>query len=421
MTLRESRSSETSVLPEDLASELAREDEVQPAIWAFNRKPRQGIIQLCHAYGVPCEPQPIANLLHTVPGLLSQQIGEYLSVAENEAILAEFFLAMNLKFPFLVALRQALSSSLHLPGEGEQIDRIVAVWARCWVERNPESGVSGDQAYILAFATVLLNSDLHNPGVPRRMTVQQFVENVREAISRDEMDDATLTDLYNSVKAEAFTFKRTEGDEFLALSAPRMKGKLCKKSSGMFSSWVEHYFVLANSCMYYFKTTRQLASDPPPDGMIQLVSVTVAPIGDDRIQLTSITSELEYVKFPKKRPPQIMKGVKSMVFKAGSNPEREKWLYRMRTSCVYSHFSGGTEDDEDVHFEMPGQSSDDGLRARKRSLSKMMPPAEAAQWAEEMAAEKARRGLSDAVDMSSSMSGLTSDPIPVSEESSVPV
>lgn len=326
----------------DLLHELATEDHLQPAILEFNQKPSAGVPLLCRACNVEETPAEIARIFHTVHGLIGEQIGDYLARDENHEILCEYFRQLHLTLPFLDALRKALCQSLHLPGEGELIDRIVQTWAQCYVEENPDCGMSPDQCYILAFGCVLLNSDLHNPRCRRRMTVAQFIDNLRGAVRPDEISDEVLIEVYNSIKSEPFAFQKEDGHDFLALSAPRMKGELQKRSKRFGSIWKIHFFVLADSSLYYFRDRSKLSADAP-QGVIQLVGVDLNALGSDRIELRAKKNQfIQYVKFRKKKPPEIVKGVRTIEFGAESRALRDKWLYRMRTSCVYTSFSVDT-------------------------------------------------------------------------------
>jgi hypothetical protein len=345
--------------PEDLLDEMAREDEVQAAVYAFNLRPRRGISSLCAAYQEPETPFAIAHLLHTVPGLLGKQIGEYLSRRENEFILLEFFNQLDLRYPFLPALRQALSSSLHLPGEAEQIDRVVQSWASCWVAANPECTLTADTAYILAFAAVMLNSDLHNPQVKQRMSAQAFIQNLRGALNSDQMTDSELVSVYESIKNEQFTVNHSGGDEFLALSGPRLRGTLAKRRANFFSAWTSRYFVLTDGCLYYFKDQEASSCDGGPAGVLQLVNVDIQAVDDNKIQIASTEGALQYVKFEKKKPPQMVRAVAQILLRASSRKTRDKWLYRIQTSYMHASFTG------EVGTAAPGDL---------RSVSEVMSP-----------------------------------------------
>jgi hypothetical protein len=103
----------------------------------------------------------------------------------------------------------------------------------------------------------------------------------------------------------------------------------------MLSRWTEHYFVLANSCLYYFEVGSQSIVDPEPLGMIQLVSVEVHAIAKDQFRVKSQAGELEHVKFKPRKPAQYVHGIKWMLFRADSQELRDKWLYRVKSSVVY--------------------------------------------------------------------------------------
>jgi hypothetical protein len=346
-----------SVSPE-IQMKLQQEDQIQNGVYAFNIKPNRGVAVLCAAYKVDPTPKNIAHCLHIVPGLLSEQIGQYLARPENTEVLKCYFLELSLLPSFLDALRQALNSSLHLPGEGEQIDHIVQTWAECWVIQNRDScKFDGDQAYILAFAAVLLNSDLHNPAVPHHMSVGQFIENVRGAISVEALDDAQLTDIYNSIRSDPFQFKRTDGDQVFALAAPKLRGTLERRQIGLISRWRSYYFVLTDGCLYYFQDSNQTEE---PLGMIQLVAVDIQSVKENQIQISAIQEFLQLVEF-RKRKPELVRGVKFIQLRASNIETRDKWVYRIRQTCVYASFNPGDGSASSMPSSFPVSESDQSL------------------------------------------------------------
>ena len=74
--------------------------------------------------------------------------------------------------PLDAALRYFLSL-FKLPGEAQQIDRILQAFADRWAEGSAGGSaggsvsgsdvVDGNVAFILSFALIMLNTDLHNP------------------------------------------------------------------------------------------------------------------------------------------------------------------------------------------------------------------------------------------------------------------
>jgi hypothetical protein len=324
----------------DLLDEIARENEIQAATYAFNAKPTKGVGALCKAFDQPERPDAIAHLLHTVPGLLGKQIGEFLSRTESIAILLAYFLEMDLCAPFLDALRRALGSSLHLPSEGEQIDRIVQTWAHAWVRCNPTCKYTGEQAYILAFACVLLNTDLHAQAPHRKMTPAQFVENVRGAgLSTELVSNSELFQFYEAIKLNQFQVKKDTDNEFLALSGPKLKGILERRRGKVLPIWTPYFFVLTDGCLYYFRRNRDEGADAGPLGMIQLLGVRIAAVDIDQIQIAAETGTLQYVKFSRRRP-MLAQGIISVLLRARSRKSRDKWLFLMESSRMFAAFTG---------------------------------------------------------------------------------
>jgi hypothetical protein len=327
-------------LSEELVNEIIQEDQIQPAVYEFNHSPKRGITRLCAALRIPEEPEAIAHVFHTLSGLLTSQIGEFLSRQANRPILTAFFAELDLTGPFLLQMRKAIQSNLRLPAEGEKIDRILEGWASAWVRCNPDCGIRVDDAHVLAYAALLLNGDLHNPVSRTKMTRDQFIASVRITLQQSEyiVPDSVLDDIYQSIAAEKFAFKEHDDSGFMALTAPKLKGTLRKKSDAVFSKWTQHYFVLTNSSLYYFRNSHELSQDSP-QGMVELVGVSIGALGDDTIVVSSVQNALTYVKFSRKGP-QLVRTVRSMFLRARSTTMRDKWLYRIRTSSVYSQSTG---------------------------------------------------------------------------------
>jgi hypothetical protein len=319
--------------PPGIAAEIDFEDRVQPAIFAFNSSPSDGIGQLCDALGAPRDPSSISRLLRTVSGLVGRRVGEFLSRPENSEILRAYFRDLRIELPFLDALHHCLTSGLVLPAEGEHIDRILQTWAFCWASRHPSSRIDAGQAHILAFATVMLNSDLHHPDIrdDRRMTVDQFVSLVQSAIPESAFPKAELVSIYQKVKSRPLRLNIDEREECLALTAPKMKGNLLKRGQGLFAPWTQHYFVLTHSFLYYFETAH--ATSDSPAGVIEVRYVNLRSLDEDQIVITAQRAEIPYVKFVRRKPTP-MRGVREIVLRAPNMQTRDKWLYRLRTSGV---------------------------------------------------------------------------------------
>lgn len=92
-------------------------------------------------------------------------IGEYLGNVTNsfnmavlDAYVAQFELS---SMTFDNALRFFIAS-FRLPGEAQKIERILQTFARKYHASNPGLFVNEDTPFVLAFSTVMLNTDSHN-------------------------------------------------------------------------------------------------------------------------------------------------------------------------------------------------------------------------------------------------------------------
>merc|ERR1711935_451256 len=107
-----------------------------------------------------------------------------------------------------------------LPGEAQKIDRIMNTFAQCFWEDN--AGDHGkcpfqdqDTVFLLSFAIIMLNTDLHKTSsfaTPRgqapskqkqrkKMTKQEFLNNLRGVDNSEDLSRAYLSDIYDSIAA----------------------------------------------------------------------------------------------------------------------------------------------------------------------------------------------------------------------------
>ena len=111
-----------------------------------------------------------------------------------------------------------LLESFRLPGEAQQIDRIIQHFAHAFFEatRNTQYQdeiADEDAAYLLAFSIIMLNTDLYNPQVRRRMSKEEYKRNVRGGNKGRDFDPAYLDAMYDALKeSEIVMPEEHEGD-----------------------------------------------------------------------------------------------------------------------------------------------------------------------------------------------------------------
>jgi hypothetical protein len=349
--------------PPDIAAEIEFEDRTQPAIFAFNRSPRTGLPLLCESFGIPQNPRPIAHLLRLTPGLIDSVIGEFLAQPENSELLYAYFQEFRIELPFLDAFRHCFTCGIVLPKDGEASDRVLDIWARCWVAKHPYTWLNADQAHILAFAIVMLNGDLHHPDARRHMTMESFVDLIRGVIPQTVLSTSEVMDIYQTIKAEELQFVPDVTNECLALTAPKLKGSLMKKGQGLFARWRKHYFVLTHSFLYYFESKRAVSDRPI--GVIELRLVNVQPLDENQIVITAQRDEIQYVKFVRRKPVPV-KNVRVIILRDTTMFSRNKWVYRLRASGVCTGFNA--EDLADL-AEVAPEMMDEQMGSQRQSPS----------------------------------------------------
>lgn len=182
----------------------------------FNSNPKEAFpfLQQKQLLSAQVTPKEIAAFLRRAQGLDKKILGEYLVKPNHIEILREFFSAFKFSESTTIdsALRQVLES-FRLPGEAQQIDRIMECFSEIFYPSAKAIFSSQDACYILAFSTLMLNTDLHNPQVKHKMTLPDFIRNNRGINDGKDVHEEYLTHLYNSIKTREIVMPEEHGGE----------------------------------------------------------------------------------------------------------------------------------------------------------------------------------------------------------------
>ncbi|XP_027056164.1 IQ motif and SEC7 domain-containing protein 1-like isoform X2 [Pocillopora damicornis] len=206
--------------------------ETRIGINHFNRKPEKGINYLVAHQVLEDSPEVVAKFLLSEPGISKQKLGEYLGNLQNEfnmEVLKYFVQSMDFTGMEVDEALRVYQTSFRLPGEAQKIEKLMLEFATQYVACNHvnEKGAV-DTILILAFAIVMLNTDLHSPNVKRRMTEADFINNLRGTNNGGDFPEESLLAIYNRVKKKAFSPGK---DHVNAVE------KLSKKIVGTRSPW----------------------------------------------------------------------------------------------------------------------------------------------------------------------------------------
>lgn len=124
------------------------------------------------------------------------------------AQLEGFIHQLNLKGKPLLDSIRVLVYAVCLPGESQKIDRIMEMFANYWYDCNPPHEYpqlnpfnSNSTAFILSFAIILLNTDLHSGKLHQPMTLEDFLRMNRQVDEGQDIPASYLKDVYDDVKA----------------------------------------------------------------------------------------------------------------------------------------------------------------------------------------------------------------------------
>ncbi|THV08590.1 hypothetical protein K435DRAFT_825040 [Dendrothele bispora CBS 962.96] len=189
--------------PSKFESAKQKKTTLLEGIKKFNFKPKRGIAFFTETGFIPSKsPQDIAHFLLHTDGLNKAAIGEYLGEGDEENIAIMHAFVDSLDFgnlPFVDALRVFLQS-FRLPGEAQKIDRYMLKFAERYVAGNSQTVfANADAAYVLAYSTIMLNTDAHSPQVKHRMTKADFIKNNRGINDNADLPEEFLSQIFDDI------------------------------------------------------------------------------------------------------------------------------------------------------------------------------------------------------------------------------
>lgn len=328
----------------DASSSYAREVErsrnrnlkLETAIKRFNYRPEKAIDYIMENHILPGQNQArsVAKWLYEAKGLSKKRIGEFLGKGTDFAVevLSEFTNLMDFAGEdFDESLRRYLQKFC-LPGEAQQIDRIMEKFAFRWHETNPGFFKKKESAYIMAFALIMLNTDAHNDDVERKMTRDQFVMNNREILPEDEVPTKVMEQLYDRIVNNEITFPTDHN-----YTTEQRNGWLMWYAASGFNPWKKRFIVLKDNVLNIFANE----GDENPRGIIFLDDIIVSELSLKKQPYCFQFShprglKLKIMDLEKKIPQEKQK--EKFIFAAENNDEQLEWIADIRGHVRWSSF-----------------------------------------------------------------------------------
>jgi len=151
----------------------------------------------------------LAKRLYNLEGFRKSDISRHLSKNNDfsKAVAEEYCKLFTFSHQSLDEALRKFLQQFCLTGETQDRERVLLHFSKRFLECNPSlRGVtfqSHDAVHTLTCAIMLLNTDLHNEALQqRRMTVDEFVENLAELNDGTNFPDSLLREVYAAIKAE---------------------------------------------------------------------------------------------------------------------------------------------------------------------------------------------------------------------------
>ncbi|THV07859.1 Sec7-domain-containing protein [Dendrothele bispora CBS 962.96] len=214
----------------------------------FNTKPKTGIAFL-EENGLiyhdlspnVSKAQSLASFLKSCTRLDKRLLGDFISKPENIDVLKAFVELFDFKDkPMAEAMRELLES-FRLPGEAQQISRITETFASVYFNSGPAGIKSQDAVYVLAYSIIMLNTDLHNPQIRKRMSFEEYQRNLRGVNDGSDFEPEFLQNIYDSIRKREIVMPEEHtgqlGFEYAwkeLLTRSRQAGRLMTRNTAVF-------------------------------------------------------------------------------------------------------------------------------------------------------------------------------------------
>ncbi|KAF9579932.1 GDP/GTP exchange factor for ARF, partial [Lunasporangiospora selenospora] len=187
---------------EEITKRRYRKEVLVKGAAKFDENPKAGLIFLESHKMISSlnDPKGVASFLKTNSRLSKKLLGEYLAKPANSEVLKAFIRLFDFHGKRLDESLRELLETFRLPGESQQIERIMELFAETYFATKPKEIASQDAAFILGYAVVMLNTDQHNRGVKGRMSIEQFKKNLRGVNKGEDFPPEYLLEIFEAIR-----------------------------------------------------------------------------------------------------------------------------------------------------------------------------------------------------------------------------
>ena len=211
---------------ESLSSSDLKKEKLRKLIRALNSGNFKSLQTYLNEPPYEGKPELIAKTFFAKIQLINKaKLGQYLASRDNTLILKAFMQNYPFKGLSFIAAMRLLLESFALPKEAQEIDRVMEAFGQRYSAENPNHGIfenipqginqdtrkriAADAAYVLSYSVLMLNTELHNPNIPKdkKMTVEQFIKNNRGILGEKDIPAFMMKGFHQEIARLAFKFK----------------------------------------------------------------------------------------------------------------------------------------------------------------------------------------------------------------------
>lgn len=206
----------------------------------FNKKPKDGLKALQEKGFIKSidDIKELALFFYEQSSRLNKKVlGEYLAKADNANLFKEFLNLFHFKGLRVDEALRILLKTFRLPGESQQIERIVEIFSARYVdsqEFNKEDEAKDDKpdsekteeelepvqpdadaVFVLSYSIIMLNTDLHNPVIKEHMTLDGYKKNLRGVYNGKDFPGWYLQKIFTSINDKEIVMPEEHHDSSL--------------------------------------------------------------------------------------------------------------------------------------------------------------------------------------------------------------
>jgi golgi-specific brefeldin A-resistance guanine nucleotide exchange factor 1 len=186
---------------------------LREVISTFNEKPRDSLKMMNDLRLIESETDytGIVKILRKSRALINKKtLGLFLADKSPNSpapfVLNELMIEFDFKGLRIDQALRVLMHDIRLPGEGQQIERILDAFAESFFKQNPQDPTfkDADSVCILSYAIIMLNTDQHSQQLRSRdrMNVEAFVKNVSKCNKGEDFPRDFLQAIYDAVRMQ---------------------------------------------------------------------------------------------------------------------------------------------------------------------------------------------------------------------------